>query len=117
MSFLAAWGFLSICGRSPYHAHYQAEIIEGMRTTLGLIEATFPGAAQLIDPCSYCRREEGVFCVPWPDIPANELFLVCGRCLWRKFHEVPRGPNRRAMLRKVFAYRLFGRDVKRNSSP
>jgi hypothetical protein len=87
-----------------------------MRTTLGLIEATFPGAAQLIDPCAYCRREEGVFCVPWPDIPPNELYLVCGRCLWRKFHEVPKGPHRRAMLRKVFAYRLFGRGVKRSGS-
>jgi hypothetical protein len=88
-----------------------------MKTTLGLIEATFPGAAQLIDPCGYCRREEGVFCVPWPDIPNNEWFLVCGRCLWRKFHEVPKGPNRRAMLRKVFAYRLFGRGLKTNGAP
>jgi hypothetical protein len=88
-----------------------------MRTTLGLIEATFPGAFQLIDPCAYCRREEGVFCVPWPDIPANEWFLVCGRCLWRKFHEVPKGPNRRAMLKKVFAHRLFGRGLKRSRSP
>jgi hypothetical protein len=81
-------------------------------TTLGLIEATFPRAAELIDPCGYCRREDGVFCIPWPDIPANQLFLVCPRCLWRKFHEVPKGPNRRAMLKRVFAHRVFGRGVK-----
>ena len=96
---------------------YQAEITEGIRTPLGLIEATFPGALQLIDPCAYCRREEGVFCVPWPDIPANQWFLVCGRCLWRKFHEVPKGPNRRVMLKKVFAHRLFGCGLKGNRSP
>jgi hypothetical protein len=88
-----------------------------METTLGLIEATCPAATQVIDPCGYCRREEGVFCVPWPDIPSNEWFLVCGRCLWRKFHEVPKGPIRRAMLRNVFAQRLFGRDLKKHSSP
>ncbi len=81
---------------------------------MALIEATFPVTTRLIDPCSNCRRKEGVFCVPWPDIPANELFLVCGRCLWRKFHEVPKGPSRRAMLRKVFTHRVFGRDVERN---
>ena len=84
---------------------------------MGLIEATFPVAAQLIDPCTYCRREEGIFCIAWPDIPDNELFLVCGRCLWRKFHEVPKGPGRRAMLRMVFAHRLFGRDFKTTDSP
>ncbi|HKV53298.1 MAG TPA: hypothetical protein VJN94_01535 [Candidatus Binataceae bacterium] len=77
---------------------------------MGLIESTFPGAIghKLIDPCGCCRREEGVFCVPWPDIPVEELFLVCGRCLWRKFHEVPKGRIRRALLRKVFAHRIFG---------
>jgi hypothetical protein len=88
-----------------------------MKTTLGLIEPTFPGATQLIDPCAYCRRQEGVFCVPWPDVPSNELFLVCGRCLWRKFHEVPKGPHRRAMLKKVFVHRVFGRPEKKTSLP
>jgi hypothetical protein len=50
-----------------------------------------------------------VFCVPWPDVPVEQLFLVCGRCLWRKFHEVPKGRARRALLKKVFANRVFGR--------
>jgi hypothetical protein len=75
---------------------------------MGLIEATFPSLTQIIDPCGYCRRNEGVFFVPWPDIPSNTLFLVCGRCLWRKFHEVPKGRDRRALLKKVVAQRLFG---------
>ncbi len=83
---------------------------------MGLIEATFPSLNQIIDPCSYCHRDEGVFFVPWPDIPPDVLFLVCGRCLWRKFHEVPKGPNRRALLKKVFAQRLFGRALRNRLS-
>jgi hypothetical protein len=79
---------------------------------VGLIEATFPEALELIDPCGQCGREEGVFCVPWPDIPADQLFLVCGRCLWRRFHEVSKGPSRRSMLKKVFAHRVYGRAVR-----
>jgi hypothetical protein len=83
-----------------------------MERPVGLIEATSPGTNKLIDPCRHCRCAEGVFCVAWPDVPADEWFLVCGHCLWRKFHDVPRGPRRRAMLRKVFTHRIFGRSLK-----
>lgn len=76
---------------------------------MGLIESTFPGAGyRLIDPCGHCGREEGVFSVPWPDVPQEEFFLLCNRCVWRKFHDLPRGPVRRALLKKVFAHRVFG---------
>jgi hypothetical protein len=78
---------------------------------VGLIEATFPGANQIIDPCNQCGREEGVFYIPWPDIPADQLFLVCSRCLWRRFHKVAKGPGRRAMLKKIFVHRVYGRST------
>lgn len=75
---------------------------------MGLIESTVPGAGyRLIDPCGQCGREEGVFSVQWPDVPKEEFFLLCGRCVWRKFHEVPKGRARRALLKKVFANRVF----------
>ena len=76
---------------------------------MGLIESTSPIGYRLIDPCSRCGRAEGVFSVPWPDIPKEELFLLCERCLWRKFQEMPRSPARRSLLKKVFARRVFGR--------
>jgi hypothetical protein len=76
---------------------------------MGLIESTFPGAGyRLIDPCGRCGREEGVFSVPWPDVPKEDFLLLCNRCVWRKFHDVPKGRARRALLKKVFAHRVFG---------
>jgi hypothetical protein len=81
---------------------------------MGIIESTVPGVTgyRLVDPCARCHREEGVFSVDWPDIPKDELFLVCGRCLWRKFNEMPRGPLRRSLIRAVFSRRLYGRDIR-----
>jgi hypothetical protein len=74
---------------------------------MGLIESTVPGAStKIADPCARCGIEEGVWSVAWPDIPANELYLLCGRCLWRKFHEIAKGPVRQALVRRVFARRV-----------
>lgn len=71
-----------------------------------LIESDTPIVeARLIDPCSRCHREEGVFSVPWPDAPRYEFALLCHRCLWRKFNELPKGPVRRALVRRVFGLR------------
>jgi hypothetical protein len=77
---------------------------------VGLIESTFPGAIgyRLIDPCRVCKRAEGVFSIPWPDLPKDEFFLLCERCVWRKFHELPKDRVRRMLVRKVFAHRVFG---------
>ncbi|MGH7934736.1 MAG: hypothetical protein ACREQN_16455 [Candidatus Binataceae bacterium] len=76
---------------------------------MGLIEPTVPGAAAdlMIDPCARCRREEGVWSVPWPDISENEFYLLCGHCLWRKFNEIPRGAVRSALVRRVFGRRII----------
>jgi hypothetical protein len=75
---------------------------------VGLIESTAPGAGyRLIDPCARCGRAEGVFSVPWPDMPDQELFLLCNRCLWRKFHDLPKGRMRRQLVKKVFVRRVF----------
>jgi hypothetical protein len=81
--------------------------------TVGIIESTVPGASatRIIGPCAQCGIEEGVWSVAWPDLPADELFLLCGRCMWRRFHAVPRGPARRALVRKVFARRIFGKSA------
>lgn len=71
-----------------------------------LIESDGPIAdTRLIDPCSLCHRDEGVFSVPWPDAPRYEFALLCHRCVWRKFTELPRGPVRRALARKVLGAR------------
>ena len=80
---------------------------------MGIIESTVPGAdaTRVIDPCAQCGVEEGVWSVAWPDLPMDELFLLCGRCMWRRFHTVPRGPIRRALVRKVFARRIFGKSA------
>jgi hypothetical protein len=77
---------------------------------VGIIESKVPGAdaTRVIDPCAQCGLREGVWNVAWPDLPADDLFLLCGRCMWRRFHTVPRGPARRALVRKVFARRVFG---------
>jgi hypothetical protein len=78
---------------------------------MGLIEYTHPGGAdRIIDPCGRCRREEGIWSVAWPDLPDDALYLVCGKCLWRKFHELPKGIVRSRLVRKVFHGRVFGRD-------
>jgi hypothetical protein len=81
---------------------------------VGLIESTFPGAIgyRLIDPCGRCGRAEGVFSIPWPDVPKDEFFLLCDRCMWRKFHDIGRGPIRRALVRKAFASRVHGPAIK-----
>ncbi|MBF6558937.1 MAG: hypothetical protein IVW56_01510 [Candidatus Binataceae bacterium] len=78
---------------------------------MALIEPTTPGAGDKrpIDPCARCGHEEGVWSVPWPDQPTDAFYLLCGRCLWRRFHDVPRGAVRRELVRKVFAQRIFGR--------
>jgi hypothetical protein len=77
---------------------------------VGIIESIVPGAdaARVIDPCAHCGGAEGVWSVAWPDLPDDALYLLCGRCMWRRFHAVPRGPVRRALVRKVFGRRVFG---------
>jgi hypothetical protein len=77
--------------------------------TMGLIESTFPAAGKLVDPCKQCGRAEGVWSVPWPDVPTEEFHLLCGRCMWRKFHDVPKGNLRRELIRKVFKHRVTDR--------
>jgi hypothetical protein len=62
---------------------------------------------RLIEPCERCGRSEGLFNVPWPDLPRDRVFTVCARCLWGKFHELPKGPTRRALVRKVFGRRAL----------
>jgi hypothetical protein len=76
---------------------------------MGLIESTFPAAGKLVDPCKQCGRAEGVWSVPWPDVPKEEFHLLCGRCMWRKFHDVPKGNQRRELIRKVFTHRVNDR--------
>jgi hypothetical protein len=77
---------------------------------VGLIESSVPGAGyRLIDPCGHCGRAEGVFSIVWPDMPKEEFFLLCERCLWRKFHDLPKGGIRRELVRKVFVHRVFDR--------
>jgi hypothetical protein len=77
---------------------------------VGIIESTVPGAGtpRIINLCARCGVAEGVWSVAWPDVPEDALFLLCGRCMWRRFHDVPRGPVRRALVRKVFGRRVFG---------
>jgi hypothetical protein len=82
---------------------------------MGLIELTHPGGTdRIIDPCTRCQRAEGVWSVAWPDVPPDAgdapLYLLCGRCLWRKFHEIPKGSVRSSLVRRVFRDRVFGRD-------
>ncbi len=77
---------------------------------MGIIESTAPGGGnRIVDPCARCGRAEGVWSVAWPDLPPDAFHLLCGRCLWRQFHEVPKGPVRRALVRKVFGRRVFGK--------
>jgi hypothetical protein len=74
--------------------------------TVGIIESSAPGRGyRIIDPCSRCGVQEGVWSVPWPDLPPEAFHLLCGRCLWRSFHDLPKGPIRRALVRKVFVRR------------
>jgi hypothetical protein len=76
---------------------------------MGLMEYTHPEEAErIVDPCSRCRRAEGIWSVAWPDIPADAFYLLCGQCLWRKFHELPKGNIRAALVRRVFHGRVFG---------
>jgi hypothetical protein len=78
---------------------------------MGLIEYTYPGGAdRIVDPCSLCRRAEGIWSVAWPDLPDDTLYLVCGKCLWRKFHDLPKGALRIELVRRIFHRRVFGRD-------
>jgi len=67
-----------------------------------------PVGYRLIEPCARCGRGEGLFNVPWPDLPRDRIFALCGRCLWSRFHELPKGPTRSALLRKVFGRRTPG---------
>ena len=77
---------------------------------MGLIENTHSGGAdRIIDPCNRCRRAEGVWSVAWPDVAGDALYLLCGQCLWRKFHELPKGNIRSELVRRVFHGRVFGR--------
>ncbi|HTT76163.1 MAG TPA: hypothetical protein VMF50_09330 [Candidatus Binataceae bacterium] len=77
---------------------------------MGLIEFTYPGGAnRIVDPCAQCRKAEGVWSVAWPGLPDDALYLVCSKCLWRKFHEVPKGIVRSRLVRRVFHGRVFGR--------
>ena len=76
---------------------------------MGLIESTSPATGyRLIDPCARCGHAEGVWSVPWPDVPADRFYLLCERCLWRKFNELPKSKSRRALAHKVFAPRVSG---------
>ncbi|HXZ89107.1 MAG TPA: hypothetical protein VEF07_11080 [Candidatus Binataceae bacterium] len=84
---------------------------------MGLIESTVPGAGyRLIDPCGSCGREEGVFSVPWPDVPKEEFFLLCDRCLWRKFHDLPKGRIRRELVKKVFVRCVYDKRAEASRS-
>lgn len=77
---------------------------------MGLIENTHPGGTdRIVDPCNRCRRAEGIWSVAWPDVPGDALYLLCGQCLWRKFHELPKGSVRSELVRRVFHGRVFGR--------
>ena len=79
---------------------------------MGLIESTAPGTNyRLIDRCGRCGRAEGVFSVPWPDVSQDEFFLLCDRCLWRKFHDLPKGRVRRELVKKVFVRRVFDKQT------
>jgi hypothetical protein len=79
---------------------------------MGLMEFTDPpgSAGRIIDPCAHCGRAEGVWSVAWPDLPPEVFHLLCGRCLWRKFHEIPKGVVRSSLVRRVFHGRVLGRD-------
>ncbi|HZP45985.1 MAG TPA: hypothetical protein VFB15_10080 [Candidatus Binataceae bacterium] len=71
-----------------------------------LIESDNPIAdARLIDPCAECRREEGIYCVAWPDKPRYDFAPLCRRCLWRRLREMPSGPTRRALVRRLLGTR------------
>lgn len=67
-----------------------------------------PVGYRLIEPCARCGRGEARFDVPWPDLPRDRIFSVCGPCMWSRFHDIPKGPSRRALLRKVFGRRPLG---------
>ena len=92
----------------PWLADYEIPVAGQELIVVGIIESTVPGATRPIDPCAHCGVAEGVWCVAWPDLPEEVLYLLCGRCMWRRFHDVPRGPIRRALVRKVFGRRIFG---------
>jgi hypothetical protein len=85
---------------------------------MGLIEASSPTIGyRLIDPCSRCGREEGVFSTPWPGASRYEFTLLCHRCLWRGFNAMPKGPARRALVRKVFGRRTPAGTIDRSPHP
>lgn len=67
-----------------------------------------PVGYRLIEPCARCGRGEGQFDLPWPDLPRDHLFKLCGRCMWSRFHELPKGRARRALVRKVFGRSSLG---------
>jgi hypothetical protein len=74
--------------------------------TVGIIESSASGHGyRIIDPCARCGVQEGVWSVTWPDLPPEAFHLLCGRCLWRSFHDLPKGPVRRELVRKVFGRR------------
>lgn len=77
---------------------------------MGIIESTAAGGGnQIVELCARCGRAEGVWSVPWPALPPDAVHRLCGRCLWRQFHEVPKGPVRQELVRQVFGRRVLGK--------
>jgi hypothetical protein len=44
-------------------------------------------------------------------VSQDEFFLLCDRCLWRKFHDLPKGRVRRELVKKVFVSRVFDKQT------